>query len=77
MICKFFTRDSGWTWYYSEFGGEDILFGYVIGLEAELGYFSLAELQEARGPYGLQVERDIHFEPTRLSEIKCKHKQAS
>jgi Protein of unknown function (DUF2958) len=77
MICKFFTPDAGWTWYASEFDGEDIFFGWVDGLEQELGYFSLAELQEATGPYGLHIERDIHFEPTRLSEIKCRHRRAS
>ncbi len=27
----------------------------------ELGYVSLAELQSVRGPFGLQVERDLHF----------------
>jgi len=27
MIVKFFTPDSGWTWYASEFDGEDIFFG--------------------------------------------------
>jgi hypothetical protein len=77
MLVKFFTPDSGWTWYASEFDGEDIFFGYVIGFEQELGYFSLSELQEATGPFGLHIERDIHFEPTRLSAVKCMHKRAS
>jgi hypothetical protein len=45
------------------------------GLEQELGYFSLAELQEVTGPFGLHVERDVHFVPMRLSEIKCRHSQ--
>ena len=45
---KFFTPDSNWTWYASEFDGEDIFFGLVSGLEVELGYFSLKELEEAR-----------------------------
>jgi hypothetical protein len=28
---KFFTPDSNWTWYASEFDGEDVFFGLVIG----------------------------------------------
>ena len=60
---KFFTPDSNWTWYASEFDGEDIFFGLVSGFEVELGYFSLKELQEAHGPLGLPIERDLHFEP--------------
>lgn len=67
--AKFFTPDSGWTWYATEFDGEDIFFGLVDGFEAELGYFSLSELQQIRGKWGLPVERDIHFAPTPVREI--------
>lgn len=38
-----------------------LFFGYVIGLEAELGYFSLSELEQIRGALGLPVERDLYF----------------
>lgn len=69
-LVKFFTPDSNWTWYASEFDGEDIFFGFVIGLFAELGYFSLSELEEIRGPLGLPIERDEHFKPTTLQEVK-------
>jgi|GEM_PF-978282 len=65
---KFFTPDSNWTWYAIEFDGEDIFFGLVDGFETELGYFSLKELKEVHGPMGLQIERDLHFEPKSLSE---------
>jgi hypothetical protein len=34
---KFFTPDSNWTWYASEFDVEDIFFGLVSGVEVELG----------------------------------------
>ena len=66
---KFFTPDSNWTWYASEFDGEDIFFGLVSGFEVELGYFSLKELQEVKGPLGLPIERDLHFEPKTLKEL--------
>jgi len=79
---KFFTPDSSWTWYAIEGGPEldsngvevdYIFFGYVVGLEAELGYFSLRELESVKGPPGLKVERDLYFEPVPLSEIRGRH----
>ena len=70
-IVKYFTPDSNWTWYASEFDGEDIFFGLVIGLEAELGYFSLTELKSVRGPLGLPIERDLYFKPRTLQELQA------
>ncbi len=67
--ARFFTPDSSWTWYVLEFDGEDIFFGYVIGHEAEYGYFSLRELQAVRGPLGLPIERDLYFTPRPLTEV--------
>ena len=74
VICKFFTPDSSWTWYPLEFDGEDVFFGLVIGFEQELGYFSLAELQAVRGPLGLPIERDLHFQPAKLSVVRSWHR---
>jgi hypothetical protein len=71
---KFFTPDSNWTWYASEFDGEDIFFGLVSGHVVELGYFSLKELQETRGPLGLPIERDLHFDPVSLTDIEEQYK---
>jgi hypothetical protein len=50
-----------------------LFFGLVSGFEVELGYFSLSELQGARGPLGLPIERDLHFEPTSLRQLQEKH----
>jgi hypothetical protein len=74
-ICyiKFFTPDSNWSWYVTEFDGTDIFFGYVCGLSNELGYFSLAELEATTGALGLHIERDISFRPAKLDEIKRLH----
>jgi Protein of unknown function (DUF2958) len=72
-VVKFFFPDFHWTWYASEFDGEDTFFGYVVGDVPELGYFSLAELTSARGKLGLPVERDRFFEPTPLRELIAKH----
>jgi len=69
---KFFTPDSSWTWYASEFDGEDTFFGLCDDGRggAELGYFSLRELQSVRGPMGLKVERDNYWTPKPLSECR-------
>jgi hypothetical protein len=51
-----------------------LFFGLVVGFEAELGYFSLNELRTAkeglRGLRALPIERDVHFRPQRLSEVR-------
>jgi hypothetical protein len=84
VVVKFFTADAGWTWYAIEGSPVDangyydtqkakvdfVFFGLVSGLETELWYFALSELQSIRGNLGLPVERDRNFEPTRLSAIK-------
>jgi hypothetical protein len=86
---KFFTPDSSWTWYASEGSPVDedgfydtdqekvdfIFFGLVAGFEIELGYFALSELEEARGPMGLPIERDRSFEPKALRELKELHER--
>lgn len=69
---KLFTPDSNWTWYIMEFSKKDknTCYGYVRGLEDELGYFTLNELENVHGALGLSVERDLQFEPTRFAIIK-------
>jgi len=39
-------------------------------METELGYFALSELKSARGPLGLHIERDIHWKPMTIEEIR-------
>ena len=74
QIChiKLFTPDSNWTFYILEFPQEDndTLFAYTIGHESKLGYQSLQELESVRGSLNLPIERDIHFTPTLLSEVR-------
>jgi len=75
---KFFTPDSGLTWWITE--GSPIkdesdnevdfhFFGLVEGQFKELGYVSLKELEEVRGPMGLPIERDLYWQPKTLEEI--------
>ena len=68
-LVKFFTPDSNWTWYASEFSGEDVLFGLVSGFEVELGYFSLSELETVEEPLGQPIERDFYYKPQTLKEM--------
>ena len=46
-----------------------LFFGFVVGLEEDLGYFSLAELEAARGSLGLPLERDLSFKSCPLSKV--------
>ena len=66
VIVKFFTPWTNWTWFAWESEldaetGDWTFFGLVHGHEKELGYFRLSELESVRGPYGLKIERDVHF----------------
>lgn len=72
---KFFTPDAYWIWYASEFDGEELFFGLVIGDFIEFGSFALSELAEVRGALGLPVERDKFFTPTPLGQLKAKHEE--
>lgn len=81
---KFFCPWNNWTWYVIE--GEEqefelengeikktyLFFGYVVGEFPELGYFTLHELEKVHGRGGLKIERDMHWTPRNLSEIKNK-----
>jgi len=69
ILAKLFTPWSSWTWYVIEYDGEDRCFGFVKGHEAEFGYFSIKELSEIEGPYGLKVERDRYFKPTEVGDM--------
>jgi hypothetical protein len=66
---KMFTPDSSYTFFATEFDGEDTFFGLVDGHEKELGYFSLKELESVKGPMGLPIERDLYWNPKTLEEI--------
>ena len=68
---KYFTPDANWTWYATEFDGDDYLFGLVSGFEVEYGYFTLSELESVRGGLNLPIERDLHYEPKTLQELEA------
>lgn len=62
----------GWTWFITEISiDKNICFGYVISpFGDELGYFSLEEIKTIKNSFGLEVEIDLSFKPTKLSIVK-------
>ena len=75
--AKFFAPWSNWTWYVLEAekqeDGDFLFFGYVVGHENELGYFTLNELTSIRGSFGLKIERDLYFKPAPLSQFRLEN----
>ncbi len=73
IVAKFFTPDSSFTWYMVEYDPtERRAFGFVTSNmcpDGELGYFSIDEMEAARGPLGLPVERDRHYGRHTLKEV--------
>ena len=69
---KLFVPSGHWSWYIIELSQEnhDICYGYVEGLENELGYFSLKELESLHSTLGVKVERDTGFKTQTLSKIR-------
>jgi hypothetical protein len=71
VYAKFFLADANWTWYILEYDKEsNSFFALVDGLDVELGYVSLDELEQVRGHMGLHVERDLYFTPIKYKELK-------
>ena len=68
-VVKLFTPADDAAWLLTELSPNDpnIAFGLCdlgVGFP-EIGYVSLSELEALRGPFGLPVERDLHFKATK------------
>jgi hypothetical protein len=63
-VAKLFTPAAQCTWLLTELGLDDFAFGLAdLGMGCpELGFISMREIRELRGPLGLPVERDQHFD---------------
>lgn len=59
------------TWYLTEYDPtEKIAFGICDLFEPEFGYVSISELEGVKLPFGLRIERDIHWNPkTTLKQV--------
>lgn len=74
IIVKFFHAYSDWGWYAIEGepkGDDFVFYGYVRGIENELGDFSLSELKSIK-IQGISIERDMYFGKHTLAEVMAK-----
>jgi len=73
VIAKFFNPTGAGTWYATEYDSKDkIFFGYVSiygDHNDEWGSFSLAELEEFKGLFGLGIERDMYCGEANISDF--------
>ena len=77
-VCKLFLPLTSGTWLLTEMEGDGLAFGLAdLGFGTpELGYISLDEIWEVKGPGGLRVERDIHWTAKKtLSEYATESRQ--
>lgn len=76
VVAKFFNPTGAGTWYATEYDPEtQCFFGYVSifgDWNDEWGSFSLDELQEYRGRFGLGIERDLYFSEMPISQVEPK-----
>ena len=64
IVAKFFDPMGSWTWYLMNLAEDkDYAWGIVDGFAVEMGSFSMSELQSAKLPLGLGIERDILSSP--------------
>ena len=70
IVAKFFNPMGRGTWYLMNLADDgDYAWGIVDLHEVEMGSFSMNELQSAKLPFGLGIERDMYFEPIKASEL--------
>jgi len=77
-VCKLFLPWASGTWLLTEMEDDGLAFGLAdLGFGTpELGYISLDEIWEVKGPGGLRVERDIHWKATKpLSQYATESRQ--
>lgn len=62
-VLKLFTPWGASTWLLTELDEDGRLFGLCdLGFGSpELGYVSLDEIKSVTGPFGLKIERDMHW----------------
>ena len=76
VVAKFFNPTGAGTWYATEYDPKQkLFFGYVsiFGDHCdEWGYFSLEQLEEYTGRFGLGIERDLYWTERPASEVIAK-----
>ena len=73
VVAKFFNPMGAGTWYATEYDPESKeFFGYVSifgDWNDEWGSFSLTELENYHGKFGLGIERDLYFDEKPISQV--------
>ena len=81
VLVKFFNPCGSGTWYAIEGekqeDGDWLFFGLCDIHEKELGNFLLSELQSVKLPFGLRIERDMHFDGYVLDKASNEVRRAS
>lgn len=70
---KIFDPVGSMTWYICEQNPDnpDILYCFVFSDFSEWGYSSLSELRMVKGVIGIGLERDLHYTPLTIVELKA------
>jgi len=70
VVAKYFDPMGSWKWFLMNMDKDgDYCWGIVEGNEVEMGSFSMKELEGIKRPFGLGIERDLHFEPMRAKDV--------
>lgn len=59
-----------WTWYVIEYGGKNEVFALEERERAKWGFYSLEQLEDLRGPFGLRVQQVQRYRPMPLSAAR-------
>ena len=71
VYAHYFNPTGQGDWYLTELDqAENMAFGLCCIQEAELGYVDLNELSAVKVRIGLKIERDIHWTPITLAQVK-------
>lgn len=73
VVLKIFNPTGAGTWYLTEYDPDNrLFFGFASihgGLDDEWGYVSLTEMEQVKLPFGLTLERDLHFGTPKAGEV--------
>lgn len=78
-VVKLFNPCGSATWLISELDDDNIAYGLCdLGMGSpEIGFVSIAELQAIRLPFGLGIERDLHFRADKTLSEYAKEARAA
>ena len=68
LKVKYFHPLSNWSWFAAGYN-DGLFWGLVDGEFVETGLFSLEEMKSVK-LNGLGIERDLHFDPKPMSEVR-------